>query len=183
MASINNPYEIKNSDIHETPTYFFVSEGKQTIVKAIQYSYVQQLGGRPVYNLGFGDYDFENENLDDSIDSNNGDHYRIFDTVLSTIPTFFTANNNAFLMVYGSDGSNEFMERCKQKCVKKCGDECRKLNRRIAIYRSYVNKHFASFSVDYEFFGGVKTDSGEHSLERYILGKSYDSILLYKKNV
>src|SRR5215210_690233 len=62
--------------------YYFKSTGQTTIVKAIEYSPILQIRGRQVYNLGFGDYD-ENTNTfsADSI-SNNGDAYKVFNTVL-----------------------------------------------------------------------------------------------------
>lgn len=37
--------------------YLFESVGEKTIIKAIEYTPVANMGGRTVYNLGFGDYD------------------------------------------------------------------------------------------------------------------------------
>ena len=75
------------------------------------------MNGKQVFNLGFGDYDITTDTLDDKINSNNGDHYRVFNTVLSTIPTFFDAYKGAILMVNGSDGTQKFVEFCKENFI------------------------------------------------------------------
>ncbi len=70
--------------------FYFVSSNdeKGDITKVIQYQYVMDLGGRAVFNLGFGDFDLDTRRVSDAVISNNGDPYRIFNTVLSTIPLF-----------------------------------------------------------------------------------------------
>src|SRR5215210_4179188 len=86
--------------------YYFESTGQTTVVKAIEYSPILQISSRQVYNLGFGDYD-ENTNTvsDDSI-SNNGDAYKVFNTVLNTIPAFFAKNPGGIIFVQGSDSGD-----------------------------------------------------------------------------
>jgi hypothetical protein len=86
-------------------SFFFISKGEKDIIKAIQFSFVQELNGRKIYNLGFGDYDLENDKIIDDINTNNGDAYKVLNTALSTIPIFFENFGSEILMVQGSDGS------------------------------------------------------------------------------
>ena len=39
--------------------YYFVSKGDKDIVKVVQYQYVKDFDGRPLFNLGFGDYNMD----------------------------------------------------------------------------------------------------------------------------
>jgi hypothetical protein len=155
MASFDGIYQLEKAQTESGLRYLFISEGDQDIIKAIQYSFIQKLGGQDVYNLGFGDYDIEADTLDDKINSNNGDVYKIFNTVLSTIPTFFEAFKGAILMVHGSDSTQSFLDACKAACIKKCENDCKNFKRRINLYRRYVNKNFEPLSVDYQFIGGT----------------------------
>jgi len=68
--------------------YYFISDGERQLVKAIEYKYIDIRENRLTYNLGFGTYSPENNELDDYDISENGDHYKVLNTVLSTIPLF-----------------------------------------------------------------------------------------------
>jgi len=182
MANYGNVYELEVAEAEAGLRYFFISQGEQDIIKAIQYSFIQDLHGRKVFNLGFGDYDIGTDKLDDKTDSNNGDHYKVFNTVLSTIPTFFNAFNGAILMVHGSDSTDSFLEICKEKCTKKCENECKNFRRRINLYRRYVNNNYMALINDYQFIGGTLDEDGKTILEHYILHKEYDAVMLYRKN-
>ena len=160
-----------------------MSEGKEDIVKAIQFSYLQDLNTQPVYNLGFGDYNIETDALVDTTNSNNGDHYRVLNTVLSTIPPFLETYPNAVLMVHGSDGRPDFEANCKATCTKNCIMECKNFKRRINIYRRYLDKNYDELNADYQFKGGVFQQNGDIYLEDYIPRKIYDAVLLSKRNV
>ena len=176
-------YELEESISEDSLKFFFISKGEQDVVKAIQYSFVQKINGRNVFNLGFGDYDIERDLILDNVNTNNGDTYKVFNTVLSTIPTFFDKFKLDILMVQGSDGRPEFIEHCKLSCIKKCVLECKNYNRRINIYRGYVNKNFKELSVDYQFLGGVKNEEQQTIIENYDPYKMYDSVFLFRKNV
>ncbi len=182
MAQIEHAYnELEESIENDKITYYFVSNGDSDIIKAIQYQYIQELIGKPVFNLGFGDYDIENDKINDLSESNNGDPRRVFNTVLNSIPNFFLKVPNSMTLVTGSDSKKEYSNKCKEDCKKRCEDNiCKNAHRRITIYRNYVNNNFASLSVDYEFFGGVIQD-GNTLLENYIVGKDYKSVSFYKK--
>ncbi len=159
--------------------YLFASVGKKTIIKAIEYSPITTMGARTIYNLGFGDYDEANSTIIDDINSNNGDIYVVFNTVLSTVPVFFETNPDAVILVSGSDSHENFINDCLPDCKKKCIDKCKNHQRRIKTYRYYVDKSFDELCIDFIFFGRNKTK--ENTFVQYIPKQDYDDILVYKK--
>ena len=159
--------------------YLFESVGIKTIIKAIEYTPVAVMGTRTVYNLGFGDFDDELGTIVDDINSNNGDIYIVFNTVLSTVPLFFANNADAVIIVSGSDSHDEFINDCLPTCKKKCEEHCKNYQRRIKTYRYYVDKNFDELSVDYIFFGRNKRKA--NTFVQYIPNHEYDDILVYKK--
>jgi hypothetical protein len=128
MNKSQSVYEIEEQKSERDIKFFFVSKGREDVIKAIQYSFVQELYGKDVYNLGFGDYDLEADTIIDNANTNNGDVYKVFNTVLSTIPIFFVNRKDDILMVLGSDGRPQFIENCRLTCTKKCDSECRNFN-------------------------------------------------------
>jgi len=183
MSNLPNIYDLEEDKSARDLTFLFISSGEQDIIKAIQYSFVQNLHGRAVYNLGFGDYDPEADVIIDNINTNNGDAYKVLHTVLSTIPGFFRNYPDAYLMVQGSDGRPEFIKNCRTTCTKNCDEECKNFNRRINIYRHYVNKNYEQLNIDYQFLGGAMQADSSIYLEDYATHKAYDSVLLLKRNV
>jgi hypothetical protein len=183
MSQTNLAYEFEESKSTNGLQFFFISKGKQDIIKAIQYSFVQDLNGSKVYNLGFGDYDIECDTIIDNVNTNNGDAYKVFNTVLNTILIFFENFKNHMLIVQGSDGRPEFIENCKKTCNKNCREECRNHNRRINIYRAYVDKNYKQLSLQYNFLGGIKNEVNMTFLEPYQCGKNYDAVLLSRKSL
>lgn len=190
MSTIDKTYTLEEDKTAQELTFYFISKGLQDVVKVIQYSFVEpyifepfkeELKGKNIYNLGFGDYDLENDTIEDNVNTNNGDAYKVFNTVLSTISVFFENYSNDILMVQGSDGRPEFVESCKLTCKKRCLDECKNYNRRIAIYRSYVDKNYEQLSNDYQFLGGLRNQDQETVLELYKRYKKYDSVFLFRK--
>ncbi len=99
-----NPQSITETGIK----YLFVSKGHRDVVKAVEYYYFNDLNDRKVYNLGFGDYDIFNDKIDDKVNTDNGDRYQVFNTVLSTIPIFFQSFGDVVIWIEGSDSSDEF---------------------------------------------------------------------------
>lgn len=176
-------YDLEEDDSRDEMTFFFISKGESDIIKAIQYSFVQELNGRHLFNLGFGDYDLENDRIMDDIDSNNNDVYKVFNTVLYTIPIFFEKHTNDYLIVNGSDGHKDFISGCIPKCEKRCTTECKKFNRRINVYRGYIDKNYETLCTDYQFFGGNKDHLGNPLFEGYERYKKYDSVLLLNKKI
>lgn len=181
MKDVENVYQVEEDLSSNGLKFFFISKGKTDIIKIVQYLYVQDLYGTKVYNLGFGDYDLEKDIILDDINTNNGDVYKVFNTVLSTIPVFFKKFEHALLMVRGSDGRPAFVESCRLTCSKNCVDDCKNFNRRINIYRAYVNKNIEILEFEYQFLGGIKKHDQQMVIERYEPEKKYDSVLLFKK--
>ncbi len=145
--------------------FFFESDGEVSIVKAIEYSIISFIGGVPVFNLGFGDYDEENDTILDDVNSNNGDVYTVFNTVLNTVPDFFSIYPDSVIMVGGSDSHEDFQTLCKKTCKKKCGEICKNAKRRIKIYRHFVDKNYKELCEEYIFFGGgIRHDTNERAL-------------------
>ncbi|MBW8685528.1 DUF6934 family protein [Chitinophaga rhizophila] len=161
--------------------YFFVSEGKREIIKVVQYEYVRQFRNRPLFNLGFGDYDYENDRVTDNETSDNNDHYRVFNTVLQTIPRLFEQFKDGVIVVRGSDSSPSFITKCRNTCKRRCDDsKCKKAHRRIGIYSTFLNKHFEQLNLEYSFYGldGLEDCS---ATEPYEKGKNYRGVIIEKR--
>lgn len=173
-------YDTERSQSEDAVKYVFVSTGKADIVKAIQYRYVQDFLGRRLYNLGFGDYDIATDEISDDSNSNNGDMYAVFYTVLNTIQNFFETFPTAMLMVEGSDSTPEFEAQCRKSCRRKCGNTCKKRNQRIIVYREYVNKKFSGLKNEYTFYGGLDIGN-ETKVEHYEPYKEYIAVFLQKR--
>lgn len=181
MSNLSNSYLVSEDKSSFEYRFFFLSKGANTVLKAVQYTYAHKFEDRNVYNLGFGDYDRSGDRIQDKIHTNNGDAYKVFNSVISTTPMFFEKFSDDILMVLGSDGGSEFAENCKRTCIKKCESFCRKFNQRITIYRNYVEKNFVELSRTYWFLGGYIIVNTHIVTERYILGRNYDAILIFKK--
>ncbi|MGK7392903.1 MAG: DUF6934 family protein [Candidatus Cyclobacteriaceae bacterium M2_1C_046] len=172
-------YKTEYTSASKKHRFLFESNGTRQIIKAIEYTYIQKMDGVPVFNLGFGDYDIKSGEILDSINSNNGDMYKVFNTVLTTVPKFFKLNKEAAIFVQGSDGTDNFMKICKETCKKDCENICRNMNRRINTYRYFVNKNFDQLSKEYIFFGLTGGDNPD--FVQYVPHNEYSGILVYKK--
>ena len=79
--------------------YLFTSEGPRgRIAKGIIYSKI----GKQLFNLGFGDWNEEFQELDDSSRSNNGDRDKILTTVAFTAIDFTNKYPGTQIFVEGS---------------------------------------------------------------------------------
>ena len=179
MANNSKSYDLEEISHEVNPKFIFISVGNEDIIKAVEYQYTEQdLYGGKLYNLCFGDYIIDDDKIDDKINSNNGDVYTVFYTVLSTIPKFLTDNPNSTIMVSGSDTSKDFVENCKNLCLKNCNEDCKNANRRIKAYRYYVNKNYEELIKEYEFWGGLELPDGKIFAEQYVKNKEYNSVFL-----
>jgi hypothetical protein len=80
-------------------TYEFYSEGPRgRIKKAIFFTPI----GKNLYNLGFGDWNEETQDVDDSSRSNNGDRDRVIATVAFTAIEFIERFQDAQIVIVGS---------------------------------------------------------------------------------
>ena len=174
-------YQTNEDFNHQYLKFFFVSKGKTDVIKAIEYRYVNDLHNSRIFNLGFGDYDIDKDEIDDSMITDNGDVFMVFDTVLNTIPKFFNTVIDGIIMVQGSDSGDEFIKNCKPICKKRCDDSivCKNQNRRIMLYQNYVNKNFKILNEQYKFYGGTINERGT-VIEDYIINKQYNSVFVGK---
>jgi hypothetical protein len=78
--------------------YHFVSTGKQTIIKVIEFTPTSTSN---VYNLAFGDL-LPNGQIDDMANSNNGDIIKIFATIIDVVQTFTMKNPSFIIYITGS---------------------------------------------------------------------------------
>lgn len=151
-------YFTKPSGSSNTIQYVFDSQGHTIITKAIQYSDTDAVfDGCKIFNFGFGDYDPTSKGIDDKTVSNNGDTRIVFNTVLNTVPLFFDKYPDAAIWVQGSDSDSKTFDDCKPNCRKQCSvhGDCKKTDRRIKIYRGYVDRDYNILNLSYAFRGGI----------------------------
>jgi hypothetical protein len=161
--------------------YPFVTKGIENTLKIVEYSFVKKIFNQLIFNLGFGNYDPLWGRIDDETVSNNGDVYRVFNTVLSTIEAFLTAYPKIIISICGSDSTEEFVLRCKLNCDKRCDSYCKKKDRRINMYCKYLDRNLEQFSSAYEFWGDPEVKESFLNVEPYQPGKKYMKIFIGKK--
>ncbi len=181
MRSGSEVYDLQQDKDVRQLKFYFRSSGDRRVLKIIGYSFLGQMMGKDLYNLGFGDIDRKNNCIIDHLATGNGDVYKVLNTVLSTIPLFFENFRDAILMVKGSDGSPAFSEWCRLTCRKHCEQHCRNANRRIKIYRGYVNKYFKELCVEYQFLGEYRDRHQQVVQEAYQPHRDYEAVFLFKK--
>jgi hypothetical protein len=80
-------------------TYEFLSEGpKGTVKKVVQY----QALSPGVYNLAFGDWDEEAQEISDDVRTNNADRDKVLATVAAIVIDFMAYHPGAILFAQGS---------------------------------------------------------------------------------
>jgi hypothetical protein len=93
--------------------YTFASIGKKGIIlKVVIFSEIKD----NVYNLGFGDYNFKNDSIDDKVKSKNGDMEKILSTVISVMSDFFIKKPDCTIYL---KGSNSLRTRLYQLAIMK----------------------------------------------------------------
>ena len=116
MSNINHRYSVKEVSDYQMLTFLFVSNGQneaEDVFKIIQYAYVQDFDHIPVFNLGFGDLEPETGKISDDTMTGNGDVYKVFNTILSTVPQFFERYPGHIILVQGSDGRDTYEIVCR----------------------------------------------------------------------
>lgn len=78
----NPPYEFNREHTHR---YTFESIGKRTIIKVVEFSSTEI---SDVYNMAFGDR-LPNDEIDDTVKSNNGDIIKVLATVIGYFTGFY----------------------------------------------------------------------------------------------
>lgn len=124
---------------------------KGTVKKLVQYSEMSISG---FYNLGFGDFNEETNEIDDEIVTNNGDGLKVLSTVVSTLYAFTGKypESNIF-----ATGSNEARTR---------------------LYRMGITNNLEELKQDFLVFGMRK----DETFEDFIAGEDYIGFLVTRKN-
>jgi hypothetical protein len=184
MSNLEHRYRIIETPDPEGTYYLFVShekDGSNSILKVVEYTYAWDLGNKQVFNLCLGNYDVITNSLDDESITNKGDAHRVFNTVLNTVLLFFEKYPAFGVLVQGSDGRSEFGATCRLSCTKNCTVSCRKFNRRMKLYCSYVSRNIEEFAIEYQFIGAVANNKSWFDFEDFVPGKLYDGIVVFRK--
>ena len=149
-------YETQSDD--DNHIFTFISEGDLDIIKIVRYDreniVYKNLDGNTfnAYNLGFGDKKSNLNCIDDLARSNNGDMYLIFNTILHTIPLFFSKKKNAAIHIRGAERT------------------------RHLIYLRFLNQRYDKLILEYMFYGSLA--GVIHPFEK---GTFYDYIVVMPK--
>ncbi len=143
---MNQPtYKIQ---VNEENTYSFISVGRRgLILKVVRFDEIEP----DVFNLGFGDFDFEKQTLSDSIVSDNGDMEKILATVVSILSDFLQNNPKFSVFIVGSTSS------------------------RTRLYQIAINRYYEDFKVYFEIFGFQNSE-----FEVFQKNVNYESFLVRK---
>jgi hypothetical protein len=134
--------------------YTFYSEGsKGRIDKIVLYTYLMTLGGIPYYNLGFGDHDDKNDQINDLAVSGNGDRDKILATVAYTAIEFSSHFHKCRIVIQGSTLS------------------------RTRLYQMGIARHHQEISQLFDIQG--MTETGE--LVPFKRGENYRAFLASRK--
>lgn len=143
-----NHYELKS--VKNLMTFEFISEGpKGQITKLVQYSKISPKG---IYNIGFGDKDFNTGGIDDTVITNNGDSRKVLTTVAATVYLFLNKYPNASIYAIGSNKA------------------------RTRLYRIGITNNLSEIKNDFELYG-LKDEKWE-AFNKQV---EYDAFLLRRK--
>ena len=92
-------YEFKK--VPEEYLYDFFSEGPNGKVKKVaRYRLIDEQNS--IYNLGFGDWDEKNDDINDRVKTNNLDREKVLMTIADTIVDFTANHPKAAIFIQGS---------------------------------------------------------------------------------
>lgn len=141
-------------DLHVSPSFTsfeFISCGpKGKITKVVQYS---PTAHPEVYNLGFGDKNGIQNNVDDSVVTNNGDGRIVLATVAKTVFLFTSINPNAWIYIVGNTKG------------------------RTRLYRIGIILNIKEIRMNYKIYG-LK----DESWKSFRKGVNYEAFLVRRKN-
>ncbi len=128
----------------------FVSEGtKGAIRKLIEF---QETTNPDVYNLAFGDFDPQTQEIDDLVVSDNGDTEKVLATVISAVYTFFNKYPDVFVYATGSTKA------------------------RTRLYRMGIARFYDEMKKDFYLYGQIGDDFVE-----FESGVEYEGFLAQRK--
>ena len=120
--------------------------------KGIILKVVELIEIRPnVFNLGFGDYDFSKNTIDDKVKSKNGDAEKVLATVFGILSQFLSDNPTKSVSISGSNPL------------------------RTRLYQMIVNTYVDEFSQSFDIRGSVGND-----FEPFQKNKTHESFLIKK---
>ncbi len=144
----NEKYHLKAET--EFTRFEFVSEGtKGTVRKVIEF---QKMNSKNVYNLAFGDYNSETDEIDDLVVTNNGDTEKVLSTVASAVYAFLEVYPNTYVYATGSTKA------------------------RNRLYRIGITKYLLEMKKDFYLYGQIKEDFYE-----FEVGEDYEGFLVMRK--
>ncbi len=142
-------YEYKaDEDLH---FYEFVSVGENgEVKKVVEYS---RMNIENFYNLGFGDYDEERQEINDRVVTNNRDSLKVLATVASTVYAFTGRHPDSHIF---ATGSTEVRTR---------------------LYRMGITNDLVEIQKDFHVYG-MKQDE---TFEEFIVGEDCIGFLITKR--
>jgi hypothetical protein len=117
----------------------------------VEYS---ETGTENIYNLAFGDYNFETKKIDDLSITNNGDSLKVLATVASTVYAFTEKYPQAWIFATGSTSV------------------------RTRLYRMGITNNLAEINEDFKVYG---LTINENIWEEFVIGEDYEAFLITKK--
>jgi hypothetical protein len=96
-------YPLRASDHHRV--FAFDSEGFGRVIKKLILFQPLNIAGETVFNLSFGDWNEEKQQVDDTVISNNGDREKVLATVAAAVLEFMRQFPEAIIYAKGSTPS------------------------------------------------------------------------------
>ncbi|MBW7869514.1 MAG: hypothetical protein H3C39_00460 [Flavobacteriia bacterium] len=128
----------------------FISEGpKGAIRKLIEF---QKTTNPEVFNLAFGDFNPQTQEIDDLSVSDNGDTEKVLATVVNAVYTFFNEYPDMFVYATGSTKS------------------------RTRLYRMGITRFYEEMKKDFYLYGQI----GDEFVE-FEIGTDYDGFLAQRR--
>ena len=133
-------------------TFEFISKGKNgEIQKLVVYQEIAE----GVFNLAFGDKDFETGDLNDKNISDNGDTEKVLATVVLTVFVFTNKYPDAYIFATGSTPS------------------------RTRLYRRSIFKFLEEAQENFYIYGVLKN----RETEEFIPNKEYEAFVIQRKKL
>lgn len=129
--------------------YSYGPRGK--IMKAVRFQYRPDVG-QNVFNLLFGDYDVNTDEIDDSAISNNGDYRKLLKTVALEVQKFVNLYPRAIILIRGSTAA-----RCR-------------------LYQMGIASALTEIKEQYEVWGRLA-----YKWSPFEKGVNYEEFLVFKK--
>ncbi|MEZ0608795.1 hypothetical protein ACAW74_09775 [Fibrella sp. WM1] len=153
----NNKYDLRVNSTGDVFAFNSIS-ARRTIFKVIEFSPInledlEGTGFENVYNLGFGDYDPDTGEVNDSVSSNNEDRDKVLATVAAAALHFLYNNPSFTLYAIGSTPA------------------------RTRLYQMGLNSHYDSIIEEYNLYGL----SNQHGWQPFERNTNYLAFVMRKR--